>query len=88
VLGKISIARPRYNFNSDNIFVIGGGQIYKYFLEHDLIDTIYLTTIYHEYTGDTHIPNLYELGFKETSVIIPKTTNDNGITYGISVLKK
>ena len=88
VLRKISIGLPRYSFNPNDIFVIGGGQIYKYFLEHDLIDTVYLTTIYHEYEGDTHIPNLYDLGFKETSVIVPKTTNEKGITYGISILKK
>jgi dihydrofolate reductase len=71
-----------------DVFIIGGGQVYKQFLINDLIDTIYLTKIHHKYDGDTFIPNLYELGFKEKEKLMPITLNDNGIGYEIICLKK
>lgn len=39
--------------NKNDIFVIGGANIYNQFLEKDLIDKVYLTKIYEEYEGDT-----------------------------------
>lgn len=77
----------RYITDGD-VFIIGGGQIYKEFLENDLIDTIYLTKIHHKYEGDTFIPNLYDLGFKDFDIVVPETVNINGIKYSISILKK
>ena len=72
-----------------DIFVIGGAQIYKYFLENDLIDTIYLTQIHHKYDdGDTFIPNLYDLGFKDITFLRRADPNETGIKYDIKILKK
>lgn len=71
-----------------DVFVIGGGQTYRQFLENDLIDTVYLTKINHVYDGDTFIPNLWDLGFKIIDKLIPTATNENGISYDILVLKK
>jgi dihydrofolate reductase len=76
-----------YIIDSD-VFICGGGQIYRYFLENDLIDTIYLTHIEHEYDGDTFIPNLYELGFKEVKQLFPIFENANGVKYSFKILKK
>ena len=39
-------------------FIIGGGQIYKLALEANLVDKIYLTTVYHYFDGDTFFPEL------------------------------
>lgn len=79
----------KFNYMTDgDVFVCGGGQIYKYFLLNDLIGTVYLTEIDHEYNGDTFIPNLYDLGFEVTDQLFPTFTNDNGIKYTIRVLKK
>ena len=41
-------------------FVIGGGQIYKYAIEHNLVDRIYLTRVHTEIDGDTYFDNLDE----------------------------
>lgn len=80
---------PNFNYISDNeVFIIGGGQVYKQFLINDLIDTIYLTKIHHKYDGDTFIPNLYELGFKDDEILLPEAVNDNGVSYEIIRLKK
>lgn len=40
------------------LFIIGGGTIYKYCLDNDLVDTMYLTTIDEDVeNGDTFFPN-------------------------------
>lgn len=72
----------------NDVFIIGGGQVYKQFLINDLIDTIYLTKIHHKYDGDTFIPNLYDLGFKEIDKMMSEVTNANGVSYEIIRLKK
>lgn len=78
----------KFDYITDSdVFIIGGAQIYKQFLENDLISTIYLTRIHHKFTGDTFIPNLYEYGFKEVGNSKPKYTND-GIAYSFSILEK
>lgn len=78
-----------FNYITDgDVFIIGGGQIYKTFLENDMIDTIYLTKIHHEYNGDTFIPNLFDLGFKVVDKLIPTAINEHGVAYDILVLKK
>lgn len=80
---------PNFNYFTDgDVFVIGGGMVYRQFLENDLIDTVYLTQIHHKYDGDTFIPNLWDLDFKIIDRLIPTATNENGIKYDILVLKK
>ena len=52
------------NSNQQNI-VIGGASVYKQFLDKDLIDRAFLTTINHRFPSyDAYIPNLYDYGFK------------------------
>jgi dihydrofolate reductase len=41
-------------------FVIGGGQIYSYSLEKNLIDRVYLTRVHTDIEGDTFFDNLEE----------------------------
>ena len=59
----IEMAKTR---GESELFIAGGGTIYKYCLDHDLVDTVYLTRVHHEFEGDTFFP---ELGheWKETS---------------------
>lgn len=37
-------------------FIIGGGQIYKYVLENNLIDQMYITHVHESFDGDTSFP--------------------------------
>ena len=46
-------------YNSEDVFVIGGGSIYKQMLQY--CDTAYITYVDHEYAADTFIPNLDEM---------------------------
>lgn len=43
-------------YNTEDVFVIGGGSIYKQMLPY--CDTAYITYINNEYAADTFIPNL------------------------------
>ena len=46
-------------YQSEDVFIIGGGSIYKDMLSY--CDTAYVTYIDHEYAADTFIPNLDEM---------------------------
>ena len=46
-------------YNSEDVFVIGGGSIYKQMLEY--CDTAYITYIDFSYEADTFLPNLDEM---------------------------
>ena len=48
---------------NDEIFIIGGMQIYQLALP--LLDRIYLTVIHQEYEGDAYFPTYLEKGFSE-----------------------
>tara|TARA_Y100000782_G_scaffold115604_1_gene161405 strand:- start:9251 stop:9769 length:519 start_codon:yes stop_codon:yes gene_type:complete len=41
-------------------FIIGGGQIYKYALEQDLVDRLYITRVHESFDGDTFFPSYDE----------------------------
>ena len=42
--------------NDTEPFIIGGGQIYKYCIEHNLVDRMYITEVHKSYDGDTYFP--------------------------------
>ena len=44
--------------NTKEVFVIGGGEIYKHFLDLDLIDRMYITHIDENFEGDTFFPKI------------------------------
>lgn len=46
-------------YNTEDVFVIGGGSIYRQMLPY--CDTAYITYINNAYTADTFIPNLDEM---------------------------
>ena len=47
----------------DDVWVIGGEQIYNLFLEKDIVDSIYLTKIHKNYTCDTYFkyPSTFQI---------------------------
>ena len=53
----------------ENIFIIGGGEVYKYALEKKLVDIIYLTRIHTHIDGDTFFPEInmknWKIKYKE-----------------------
>lgn len=57
----IEHARPLTQQWGDEVFVIGGGEIYKQALNHT--DKIYLSLVDREFAGDTYYPELDEKSF-------------------------
>lgn len=47
----------KMNWPNKEIFVIGGQQIYKYFLDNFLVDKIFITEINDSYEGDVYFPD-------------------------------
>ncbi len=66
-----------------DIHIIGGGQIYQYVLEHDLVDRIEMTVLDHEFQWDVYFP---ELGSKRKEInraqVNPNDNNKHAfVTY-------
>lgn len=68
-----------------NIFIIGGGQIYKAFLPY--ADQLYLTLIHKSVVGDTSFPE-YHTSFKCISSIPGKTTMSDGTPFTFTIWSK
>lgn len=67
------------------IFIIGGGKVYEYALNNNLIDVIYLTRIHAQIKGDTFFPELnMEEWEKVSSKFHPK---DKKHKYNFTFLK-
>jgi dihydrofolate reductase len=43
-----------------DLYIIGGGQIYAYCMDHDLLDEMYVTYIDQAFEGDTYFPQIDE----------------------------
>ncbi|HLC66213.1 MAG TPA: dihydrofolate reductase [Candidatus Nanoarchaeia archaeon] len=48
------------------VFIIGGGEIYKQALEKDLVDTIYFTRVHGTFDGDVTFPELDKTHWRKT----------------------
>ena len=53
---SVEDAIKEYKSDNRDIYVIGGGQIYAYALDHDLIEEMLITEIDHTFEGDTFFP--------------------------------
>ena len=68
------------NKNQENIFIIGGGEIYKEALNKDLIDTLYITHILdRKYEGNIKFPAFETRNNKD--IIITNSYNNKNISY-------
>ncbi len=62
----------------EEVFIFGGGQIYKEALEQGLVDKMYLTIVEGDYGADTFFPEYEHLGFKVTK---EETHESDGYRY-------
>lgn len=49
-----------YISDERDTYIIGGGQIYKYALDNDLVDEMLITKIDQDFEGDTYFPEFNE----------------------------
>ncbi|MDA3779394.1 MAG: dihydrofolate reductase [Bacteroidales bacterium] len=71
-----------YAKNDTEIFIIGGGEIYKQAL--NFADRIYLTKVHHSFDGDTFFPEINPNNWKETDR--KKIDSDEKNKYPISII--
>ncbi|MDD3793591.1 MAG: dihydrofolate reductase [Candidatus Gracilibacteria bacterium] len=70
--------------NVENIFVIGGGQLYNYALKSDLLEKIYITKVKGDFDCDVHFDGVPK------SFVLESYTDyetENGIEYSFQVYK-
>lgn len=69
------------NKNIENTYIIGGSQIYDLFLNYNIINNLYITTVDREFTGDTqiNITNLNNYNLVECIDIHDKNILETGL---------
>ncbi len=53
--------------NETEVFIIGGGQIYKEALDKNLVDKMYITHVHQAFEGDTFFPEIDSSKWQKTS---------------------
>nr|AIA19182.1 Dihydrofolate reductase [uncultured bacterium] len=69
---------------NEEIFIFGGGQIFKESIEKGLVDRMYLTVVKGDYHADTFFPDYSEF----TKVIEKEEKDADGFTYTFLTLEK
>lgn len=70
------------------VFILGGGEIYRQALEQQLVDRIYLTEINGSFEGDTYFPELDESQWQETHREEYQADHKNPHDYAFVTLEK
>ena len=76
------------NIENREVFVIGGGEIYKKFLEKGLIDRMYVTHIDEYFDGDTFFPDVNYDNWKSTEILAHRKDENNPHDFKIMVYDK
>lgn len=72
--------------NKEEIFVIGGAEIYKLLLP--VTQRIYLTIVHHQFEGDAYFPELVEGAWKEVEKIEHRADGENAYDYSFLRLER
>jgi dihydrofolate reductase len=70
------------------LFIIGGGQIYKEALEKNLIDKMYITHVHHHFEADTFFPAIAENVWTKTTSESKPQDEKHPYSYTFAVYEK
>lgn len=76
------------NNNESELFIIGGGQIYKEAIDKGLIDRMYITKVHHEFDGDTFFPEINNEVWNKVSEIENSIDEKHQYPYSFVVYDK
>ncbi|WP_322970990.1 dihydrofolate reductase [Faecalibacter sp. LW9] len=79
-------ALAKANEIQEDVFVIGGGEIYKHAMEY--VDIIYLTEVHHEFNGDTYFPEIDEESFEEVERVHHMKDEKHPYSYSFITYKR
>lgn len=74
--------------NETELFIIGGGQIYKEALEKKLIDKMYVTHVHHYFEADTFFPEIDNNLWEITSANAHEKDEKHPYAYSFVVYEK
>ena len=74
--------------NINEAFVIGGGEIYKRFLEKDLIKRMYVTHINESFNGDTYFPDIDFKKWDATHIMSHSKDQENPHDFKVMMYEK
>lgn len=74
--------------NEKELFIIGGGQIYKEAIEKDLVDKLYITWVHHEFEADTFFPEIDLTKWKLVTSERNEIDEKHSFPYTINVYDK
>lgn len=86
VINDINEVIKEYQNSNEEVFVIGGGEIYKQLLPY--ANKIYLTKVNKVYEGDTYFPEMDMNLWKETSCIPMSDSGTETINFSFIDLEK
>ena len=72
----------------EEVFIIGGGQIYKEALEEDLIDRMYVTHVHQTFDADTFFPQIDSKKWKKISELMVNADDKNPYKHSFVVYEK
>jgi len=73
----------KYSDDERNLFVIGGGQVYREVLEKKLADVMYLTHVHAEPDGDTFFPKIDDNDWQIEVIASGEKGEKNDFSYTI-----
>lgn len=81
---RIEDAIAHFKNQSDkDIFIIGGGQIYRYCLENDLIDEMYITEVKATLDADTFFPEFNEANWSKSLLFSHSADEKNEYDFDV-----
>ena len=83
-----SLTKAKEDKTAKEIFVIGGGQIYRKFLEENLVDRMYITHIDERFEGDTFFPEIDYKNWSSNEIINHKKDIINPHDFRVVVYNK
>lgn len=76
------------NNNETELFIIGGGQIYKEALAKDMIDRMYITHVHQQFDADIFFPEIDSEKWKKVSETDHPTDEKHLCSYSFAVYEK
>ena len=74
--------------NKKSIFIIGGGMVYKYALDHNLVDIIYLTRVHANINGDISFPNINLKKWRKVNEVFHPKDNKHKFAFTFLTFEK
>tara|TARA_R110002033_G_scaffold128341_1_gene169504 strand:- start:22 stop:519 length:498 start_codon:yes stop_codon:yes gene_type:complete len=74
--------------DEEQVFVIGGAQIYNYAMEHDLVDALDITLVHHEFEADVYFPKIDSDIWEQVEIESFTADEKNKLDYSFVRYKK